>query len=72
VNICRSDRDIDDDVCVEIIGAIVNLMFQNETASWTTCRPRPTDGAARQVFLNCGQQGEPCVEPATHRYPQQR
>jgi hypothetical protein len=72
VNICRSDRDIDDDVCVEIIGAIVNLMFQNETASWTTCGPRPTDGAARQAFLNCGQQGEPCVEPATHRYPQQR
>jgi hypothetical protein len=65
VNICRSDRDIDDDVCVEIIGAIVNLMFQNETASWTTCGPSP----ARQAFLNCGQQGEPCVEPATHRYP---
>jgi Rap1a immunity proteins len=45
--ICRSDRDIDNDFCVVTIGVVVNLMFQNNT-----CGHSPTDGAARQAFLN--------------------
>jgi hypothetical protein len=45
--ICRSDRDIDNDFCVVIIGVVVNLMFQNNT-----CGHSPTDGATRQAFLN--------------------
>jgi uncharacterized protein YhfF len=47
VTICRRDRNIDNDFCVVTIGVVVTLVFQNNSRGHS-----PSDGAARQAFLN--------------------